>query len=72
MLFRFNKEKEIILTFWMPTYYKIVDLNYPSWYQSLKTMNKNSIVITPRGNFRIKDINKKFIEYCKKFYKPLN
>ena len=69
ILFRFNKEKEIVLTFWMPYYYKIADLAYPSWYQSLKTMNKNSIVITPRGIFKLSKIDNKFVEYCKKINK---
>jgi hypothetical protein len=69
ILFRFNKNKDIVLTLWIPNYFKIADLIHPTWYQSLKTFNKNSILITPRGNFKLKEIKKKFIEYCDKHHK---
>lgn len=70
-LFRFEKgnDSPIVITTWIPDYYKIGDLVYPSWYHMIKTYPDDSILTTPRGDFKLKDVNIKFIEYCKKNYK---
>ena len=69
ILFRFNKKNEIVLTLWLPFYFKIADLIYPSWNSSIKTYSKRTILLTPRGDFTLKETDKKFIDYCRKFNK---
>ena len=67
--FQPGENKEIILTLWIPSYYKIGDLNYPNWYSSIKTYPKDSILITPRGEFKLNEVDPNFFEYCKTHYK---
>ena len=66
ILFRFDEKSNLILTLWIPNFYKIGDLIYPSWFESLKTFPSESVLLTPRGNFKLKDVNQKFFNYCKK------
>jgi hypothetical protein len=70
ILFRFDDKINfpIIITLWIPNYNKIGDLIYPNWSEFLKTCPKDSILITPRGDFKISNINIKFIDYCKSNY----
>ncbi len=70
ILFRFenNDNSPIVVTTWIPNYFKIGDLKYPNWYDFLKTCPKDSILITPRGDFKITNVDPNFIEYCKNNY----
>ena len=74
ILFRFNndKEKSIIMTLWIPSYCKIGELVYPNWFQHVSTYPKDTILVTPRGEFEFKDVNKEFFHYCKIHHKIIN
>jgi hypothetical protein len=68
ILFRFSEIKgnPIITTSWCPVYYKIVDHVFPTWKSTIKYYPENTILLTPRGNFKLKDVNQKFFYYCEK------
>ena len=74
ILFRFSKNEgyPIVTTSWCPIYHKIVDHVYPTWKEAVKYFPKDTILLTPRGSFELKNINKKFIDYCEKIYKIKN
>jgi len=71
ILLRFAEtaNKEISMTFWNPNDYTIKNTDYETWCVMLKHLDeKNTILITPRGDFKLDNLDEDFINYCLKNY----